>query len=91
MLDYKVKFWDEILPRVQKPTRYLGNEVNAVAKDLSRCSLKAVLAFPDLYEVGMSHLGLKILYSLINDQAINQWPYIHCFSPFFAFPLHSKG
>lgn len=79
MLDYKVKFWDEILPRVQKPTRYLGNEVNAVAKDLSRCSLKVVLAFPDLYEVGMSHLGLKILYSLINDH--EQWAAERVFMP----------
>jgi len=79
MVDYKVKFWDTILPRVQKPTRYLGNEVNAVVKDLSRCSVTVALAFPDLYEVGMSHLGLKILYSLVNDH--ERWAAERVFMP----------
>ncbi|MBT9140526.1 MAG: hypothetical protein DDT30_01104 [Dehalococcoidia bacterium] len=79
MVDYKVKFWDIILPRVQKPTRYLGNEVNAVVKDLSRCLVKVALAFPDLYEIGMSHLGLKILYSLINNT--EQWAAERVFMP----------
>ncbi|MCL4463066.1 MAG: TIGR03960 family B12-binding radical SAM protein [Firmicutes bacterium] len=79
MVNYKVKFWDMILPRVQKPTRYLGNEVNAVVKEHSRCSVKVALAFPDLYEVGMSHLGLKILYSLINNH--EQWVAERVFMP----------
>ncbi len=49
-----------------KPTRYLGNEVNSIHKDWSRVSVKVALAFPDVYEVGLSHLGLKILYSILN-------------------------
>lgn len=79
MGDYRVKFWDTILPLVQKPTRYMGNEVNAIAKDLSRCSVKLVLAFPDLYEIGMSHLGLKILYDLVNKH--EQWAAERVFMP----------
>ena len=67
MKNYKSIFWDTILPRVQKPTRYLGNEINAVTKDHNLCTVSIALAFPDLYEIGMSHLGLKILYHLINQ------------------------
>jgi len=51
-----------------RPTRYLGNEVNSVRKDLSRTEVSIALAFPDLYEVGMSHLGLKILYNILNSK-----------------------
>ncbi len=51
---------------VQRPSRYLGREVNAVFKDPRAVSLRAVLVFPDLYEVGMSHLGLGILYDVLN-------------------------
>jgi radical SAM family uncharacterized protein/radical SAM-linked protein len=54
------------LSRVQRPSRYLGREINAVFKDPRAVSLRAVLAFPDLYEVGMSHLGLGILYDILN-------------------------
>lgn len=57
---------ETILARVTKPSRYLGGEVNAVAKDPSRVALTFALAFPDAYEVGMSHLGLKILYDILN-------------------------
>jgi radical SAM family uncharacterized protein len=57
----------EVLPRVRKPARYTGNELNAVHQPASAGRpVRALLAFPDLYEVGMSHLGLKILYDLIN-------------------------
>ncbi|MBI2877455.1 MAG: DUF2344 domain-containing protein [Candidatus Tectomicrobia bacterium] len=56
----------EILPFIQRPSRYLGNEVNAVRSDPSRVKTWVALAFPDLYEVGMSHLGLKILYQVLN-------------------------
>ena len=59
---------DELLVRVQKPARYIGGEVNAVKKDLSEVRLRIALAFPDAYEVGMSHLGLKILYSIVNSR-----------------------
>ncbi|MCX7634291.1 MAG: TIGR03960 family B12-binding radical SAM protein [Syntrophales bacterium] len=52
---------------VEKPARYTGGEVNAVHKDRRSCRLGVALAFPDIYEVGMSHLGLQILYALLND------------------------
>ncbi len=56
-----------LLNQVSKPTRYLGNEINSIHKDWSKVSVKVALAFPDVYEVGMSHLGLKILYQILND------------------------
>lgn len=59
---------DEILPTVSKPARYLGNELNSVHKEWSAEMVKVALAFPDVYEVGMSHLGLKILYHLLNQE-----------------------
>lgn len=59
----------EVLPRVSKPLRYVGNELNAVKKDWESVKLRTAFAFPDVYEVGMSHLGLRILYHLVNDQA----------------------
>ena len=57
---------DPILPTVEKPGRYLGIERNVVRKDLSRATLTVALGFPDAYEIGMSHTGLKILYELVN-------------------------
>jgi radical SAM family uncharacterized protein len=51
-----------------RPSRYLGNEVNSVKKDPSRVDVSIALAFPDIYEIGMSHLGLKILYNILNNQ-----------------------
>jgi len=59
---------DRILPRVQKPARYIGGEWNAVIKDPTRVDVRLALAFPDSYELGMSHLGLRILYSLLNSR-----------------------
>lgn len=55
-----------LLPRVQKPARYLGNEWNSIKKDHRAAAVRMALLFPDLYEVGMSNLGLKILYEVIN-------------------------
>ena len=52
---------EEILPQVENPTRYMGREVNSTVKDLSDVGVKIALSFPDVYEVGMSHLGIKIL------------------------------
>ncbi|MEC9488134.1 MAG: TIGR03960 family B12-binding radical SAM protein [Halanaerobium sp.] len=63
----QIKTWlEDILVDVEKPTRYLGNELNAVVKDHVAVDLRVALVFPDLYEIGMSHLGLKILYHFIN-------------------------
>jgi hypothetical protein len=59
---------ETILPQVQKPARYLGTEWNAVHKNWDDVSVRMAFAFPDLYEVGMSHLGLQILYGLVNSQ-----------------------
>ncbi len=56
------------LSRVQRPSRYLGREIHAVVKDPRGVSLRAALLFPDLYEVGMSHLGLGLLYAILNRE-----------------------
>ncbi len=59
----------KILPKVSKPTRYLGDELNSVRKDLDNPDLiRFALAFPDIYDVGMSHLGFKILYQILNSR-----------------------
>ncbi|MBI3585299.1 MAG: TIGR03960 family B12-binding radical SAM protein [Nitrospinae bacterium] len=58
--------YKDLIELVQKPSRYIGKEVNSVHKDLSKVKTKIALIFPDLYEMGMSHLGLKILYHIIN-------------------------
>ncbi|MBC7346251.1 MAG: B12-binding domain-containing radical SAM protein, partial [Clostridia bacterium] len=58
---------NEVLPRVQRPSRYLGTEYNAVHKPWEKAAVRMAFAFPDLYEIGMSHLGLAILYGLVND------------------------
>ncbi len=57
---------EQILSRVQKPARYTGGEVNSVVKDKNSVKLRYAFCFPDSYEIGMSHLGMKILYSLVN-------------------------
>ena len=57
-----------MLENVQKPARYVGNELNSIHKDWDKAALKFVLAYPDNYEIGMSNLGLQILYHILNDQ-----------------------
>ena len=57
---------DPILPTVEKPGRYVGLERNVVRKDLRASAVTVALAFPDTYEIGMSHTGLKILYEIVN-------------------------
>lgn len=57
---------EKILLKVQKPGRYTGGELNSVIKDKDKVDLRVAFCFPDTYEIGMSHLGMKILYSLIN-------------------------
>jgi radical SAM family uncharacterized protein/radical SAM-linked protein len=57
-----------ILPFVTKPGRYIGNEFNTIKKDWQTSSIRFALIFPDLYEIGMSHFGLQILYHLLNNQ-----------------------
>lgn len=57
---------DEILLQVEKPARYIGNEINAVMKDRNKVAVRFAMCFPDVYEIGMSHLGIQILYDMFN-------------------------
>ena len=59
---------EKILPLVQKPGRYIGGELNSVIKDKEKVALRYAFCFPDSYEIGMSHLGMKILYSIANER-----------------------
>lgn len=58
---------EKIFPLVEKPARYIGGEPGSVVKDWASCGVSFAFCFPDTYEIGMSHLGMKILYSLINS------------------------
>ena len=62
-----LKELEKILPRVRKPARYAGGEFAQVIKDKASVDLRVAFCFPDVYEVGMSHLGMKILYGLYNS------------------------
>ncbi len=62
----KLALSDKILLQVEKPTRYLGNEINAVYKDPDRYPVRFAMAFPDVYEIGMSYLGIQIIYDMLN-------------------------
>ena len=72
---------EDFLPLVTKPARYINTEINAVHKDLTKVRTKVCLLFPDTYEVGMSHLGLRILYHILNsrhdtacERVFSPWP-----------------
>lgn len=58
---------EKILSRVEKPARYIGGELNSIKKEVDEDTIRFAFAFPDVYDVGMSHLGLHILYNLLND------------------------
>ncbi|MBU4209314.1 MAG: TIGR03960 family B12-binding radical SAM protein, partial [Proteobacteria bacterium] len=62
-----IKSIQDILPLVEKPSRYLGTEINCIKKDKNKIKLSIALVFPDLYEIGTSHLGLHILYHILNS------------------------
>lgn len=57
-----------VLRKVEKPARYVGNEINQVIKELKDVKIRFAFAFPDLYEIGMSHLGMHILYGVLNNE-----------------------
>lgn len=57
---------DDILLNIEKPARYIGGEVNSVMKDKSEVDIRFAMCFPDVYEIGMSHLGIQILYDMFN-------------------------
>lgn len=72
---------DEILMTVEKPARYIGNEVNSVVKDKAQVDIRFCMCFPDAYEIGMSHLGIQILYDMFNrmdgvwcERVYSPWP-----------------
>lgn len=65
--------FDEILMRVEKPARYTGGELNSIVKEKNDVNIRFAFAFPDVYEVGMSHLGMHIIYNLLNS-----YPNIWC-------------
>ncbi len=75
---------DRLLPQVAKPVRYLGGEFGSVVKDVEPGMVRYAFLFPDVYEVGMSHLGMKILYDAINrrpdawcERVFSPWPDMH--------------
>ncbi|HET6437793.1 MAG TPA: TIGR03960 family B12-binding radical SAM protein [Anaeromyxobacter sp.] len=72
---------DELVLAAQKPSRYIGLEFGAVVKDLDRARVRFALAFPDTYEVGMSNLGFRLLYHLLNDR-----PEVACERVFLPWP-----
>lgn len=63
---------EKLLLQVQKPSRYIGGEVGSIVKDKSKVDVRFAFCFPDTYDIGMSHLGMKILYSLTNERE-NYW------------------
>ena len=62
----KLALNDEILMKIEKPARYIGGEVNSVMKDKEKVDIRFCMCFPDVYEIGMSHLGIQILYDMFN-------------------------
>ncbi len=77
----KLALPERILMNIDKPARYIGNEVNIVKKDLSNIDLRIAMCFPDVYEIGMSYLGLQILYDMFNkredtycERVFSPWP-----------------
>ena len=64
----KLALSDEILMKVEKPARYIGNELNSIVKDKDNVDIRVAMCFPDVYEIGMSHLGIQILYDMFNKR-----------------------
>ncbi len=80
----KLALSDEILLQIDKPARYIGGEVNMVRKDPGKVELRFAMCFPDVYEIGMSHLGIQILYDMLNrredtycERVYSPWPDLH--------------
>ena len=76
---------DDILMEVEKPARYIGNEINMVKKDTSGVDVRFCMCFPDVYEIGMSHLGIQILYDMFN-----QWDDTYCERVYSPWPDMDK-
>ena len=77
----KLALNDEILLKIEKPARYIGNELNSSKKDKEKVAIRFAMCFPDVYEIGMSHLGVQILYDMFNrwddtycERVYSPWP-----------------
>lgn len=77
----KLALPDEVLLTIEKPARYIGNEINMVVKDPEKVDVRFCMCFPDVYEIGMSHLGIQILYDMFNqredtycERVYSPWP-----------------
>ena len=77
----KLALSERILMNIEKPARYIGNEVNIVKKDLANVDIRIAMCFPDVYEIGMSYLGIQILYDMFNrredtycERVYSPWP-----------------
>lgn len=81
----KLALGDDILMQVEKPARYIGNEINMVKKDLSEVDIRFCMCFPDVYEIGMSHLGIQILYDMFN-----RWEDVYCERVYSPWPDMDK-
>lgn len=80
----KLALSDEILMQIDKPARYIGNELNSIKKDKNSVAIRFAMCFPDVYEIGMSHLGIQILYDMFNkredvwcERVYSPWPDLH--------------
>ena len=80
----KLALSDEILMKIDKPARYIGNELNSIKKDKEKIAIRFAMCFPDVYEIGMSHLGVQILYDMFNkmedvwcERVYSPWPDLH--------------
>ena len=83
-MERKLALKDSVLMNIEKPARYTGGEINSVTKDLSDVKVRFAMCFPDVYEIGMSHLGIQILYSMLNERediwcerVYSPWPDLH--------------
>lgn len=92
----KLALSDEILMKVDKSARYIGNEYNSVIKNPSEVDIRFVMCFPDVYEIGMSHLGIQILYDMFNrredtwcERVYSPWPDLHQIMKEEKIPLFS--
>lgn len=80
----KLALSDKILLNIEKPARYIGNEVNSITKNIDDIDIRFAMCFPDVYEIGMSHLGIQILYDMLNkmdgvwcERVYSPWTDLH--------------
>ena len=82
----KLALPEEVLLQIEQPARYIGNEFNSVVKDKEKVALRGAFLFPDVYEIGMSHLGIQILYDMFNKRE-DMW----CERVYSPWPAYRRG